>query len=55
MIERKSVVAHIELRIGDFEVNLTNSVYQIIEQRGESEKKGKKGGKKTSEPDFIDQ
>ena len=43
------MVAQIELRIGNIEMNfrfdVAESVYQIIEQREESQKKGKKGKK----------
>ena len=48
------MVAQIELRIGDIEMNfrfdVADSVYQIKEQREESQKKGEKR-EKTGEPE----
>ena len=49
MVESKSVVAQIELRIGDIEMNFR---FGVSDHRTER-KKRKKKGKKTGEPDFY--
>lgn len=53
MVESKSMVAQIELGIGDSKMNFWFGVSDHKTERREPKKKGKKGEKKTGEPDFY--